>query len=213
MSVEYPIAIVTVDGDAAAGAEMWKTLSAGRLPGMHLRSLADVTGQFGALVDQLAPRTEVPGPAWLLQARRNAEARTHLLREVGALSAEEVADLAGTKATNRRATASRWIKDGHIFAVTHRGDRLYLGFQFDPETHKPKPVVGQVLRALPEQLVQGGWQLALWWATPTAWLDWRRPVDLLDDDPDAVVAAAHRERAEWVAAGSEIGAGHSTSVG
>lgn len=203
MTVEYPVAVVTVEGGTSASAELWEKLSGGQLPGVHLRSLADPTGEFAALVDQLSPRTAVPGPAWLLQARRNAAARSELLQEVGALTASEVAELAGTKASNRRATASRWLTECQIFAVTHQGTRLFPAFQFDPETHKPKSVVRQVLRELPDQLVRGGWQLALWWTTPTAWLDWRRPLDLMDEEPEAVVAAAVRERAEWSAAGAE----------
>jgi uncharacterized protein (DUF2384 family) len=36
------------------------------------------------------------------------------------------------------------------------------------------------------------WQSALWFATPTSWLDDRRPVDLLDTDPAAIESAAGR---------------------
>lgn len=203
MTVEYPVAVVTVEGGTTAPAELWAKLSGEQLPGVHLRSLADPAGEFAALVDQLAPRTAIPGPAWLLQARRNAAARNELLQEVSALTTAQVAELSGSKASNRRATASRWLTERQIFAVTHQGARLYPAFQFDPETHKPKPVVRQVLRELPDQLVRGGWQLALWWTTPTAWLDWRRPLDLMDEEPEGVVAAAVRERSEWSAAGAE----------
>ena len=38
----------------------------------------------------------------------------------------------------------------------------------------------------------GDWQAALWFTSPTGWLDDRRPVDLLDEDPAAVEAAAAR---------------------
>lgn len=203
MTMEYPVAVVTVEDGTPAGVELWEKLSDGQLPGVHLRSLADPAGDFAGLVDQLAPRTAVPGPAWLLQARRNAAARSELLQEVGALTAAEVADFAGTKVSNRRATASRWLAERRTFAVAHQGARLFPAFQFDPETHKPKSLVREVLRELPDQLVRGGWQLALWWTTPTAWLDWRRPLDVMDQEPEAVIAAAARERAEWVAAGAE----------
>ena len=209
MTSEYPVAVVTVEVGSTSSNELWELLNAQRLPGMHLRSPGDPAGQFSALVDQLAPRTAVPGPAWLLQARRNAAARYELLQEVGALTAEQVADLAGTRAANRRATASRWQQERQIFAVTHQGVRLFPAFQFDPEAHRPKPVVRQVLQTLPEQLMRGGWQLALWWTTPTAWLDWRRPLDLMDEQPEAVVEAAGHERDEWAAAGAE--AAHAAS--
>ena len=40
------------------------------------------------------------------------------------------------------------------------------------------------------------WQLALWFVAENEWLAGRRPVDLLDTDPDQVVFAA-----EWAARG------------
>jgi hypothetical protein len=35
-----------------------------------------------------------------------------------------------------------------------------------------------------------GWEIALWFTTASGWLDDRRPVDLLDEDPAEIVAAA-----------------------
>jgi len=35
--------------------------------------------------------------------------------------------------------------------------------------------------------------MALWFVTPTSWLGGTRPVDLLDEGPDAVINAARRE--------------------
>ncbi len=93
---------------------------------------------FEAVVDAVtAP--QVPKPGWFAQARRNAEARQAFLDEVGALSSEEVATLAGSRATNRRSTATRWQAEGRTFAVTHAGRTIYPGFQFDPATGLPKP--------------------------------------------------------------------------
>jgi uncharacterized protein (DUF2384 family) len=42
------------------------------------------------------------------------------------------------------------------------------------------------------------WQAALWFVGPNGWLGSRRPVDLLESEPDAVVAAARREADERV---------------
>jgi hypothetical protein len=36
------------------------------------------------------------------------------------------------------------------------------------------------------------WHAALWFTSPTGWLDDRRPVEVLDDDPSAVETAAGR---------------------
>jgi uncharacterized protein (DUF2384 family) len=38
--------------------------------------------------------------------------------------------------------------------------------------------------------LSGEWQMALWFTTPSPWLDGRRPVDLLHSDPEAVLRAA-----------------------
>ncbi|MDA8295836.1 MAG: hypothetical protein M0004_04465 [Actinomycetota bacterium] len=52
-----------------------------------------------------------------------------------------------------------------------------------------------MLAALPSAMC--GWALALWWGTPLDVLDWARPLDRLDDDHDAVVAAARAESVDW----------------
>lgn len=143
----------------------------------------------------------VPQPAWFAQVQRNAAARDQFLRELGALGSEQVAELSGSHAENRRATAYRWQESGRIFSVTHLGRAVFPGFQFDPDTGQPKPQVQSVLEALPPSLQ--GWQRALWWTTPSDLLDWRRPVDVLDESPDEVVMAALAEADDWRAAAGE----------
>jgi hypothetical protein len=140
------------------------------------------------LAAAMTPDVPVPTPSVVLQARRNAEARASMLEEFGALTAAEVADLAGSEAKNTSALAGRWRREGRLLAVEHRGNLYYPGFQFD-SAGKPKPVIAGVLRYLGSQDVSP-WQQALWFSTANGWLRGRRPVDLLDDEPDAVVAAA-----------------------
>lgn len=140
----------------------------------------------------------MPPPAWFAQARRNAEARQAFLDEFGALTSEQIASLAGSQATNRRATAHRWQAEQRIFAVIHHGQALYPGFQFDPETGRPRAAVAEVLGSLP--FAMSGWALALWWVTPVDGLDWARPADRLDAAPAEVVDAARLETADWAQA-------------
>jgi hypothetical protein len=55
-------------------------------------------------------------------------------------------------------------------------------------------VVRDVLDALPVAEMTE-WEVALWWASANGWLNGgERPVDVIDDDPAAVVEAARRER-------------------
>lgn len=128
-----------------------------------------------------------PHPAVLDQARRNADFRADFLARHDVLDAGQVHDLYGSKADNTAALAGRWRNAGKIFGVEHRGRILYPAFQFD-DTGRPKPVVAAVLKALGRR---GPWQIASWFTAPDGWLpDDRRPVDVMDADPDAVAEAA-----------------------
>jgi hypothetical protein len=126
------------------------------------------------------------------QERRNAEARSALLDEFGALTSQEVADLAGSGDTDRAALTNRWKQDGRIFCVGVQGETRFPGFQFDSEG-KPRKIIAGVIEALAEKLTE--WQLALWFLTANGWLGGRRPVDLLDSESGEVIEAARQESA------------------
>ncbi|MCP3963187.1 MAG: hypothetical protein GY719_35555 [bacterium] len=149
--------------------------------------------QMEQMIESMMP-TGVPGKAAVLQAQRNAEAREALLRDFGALTSAEVADLAGSKAANRAALANRWRKEGRIFAVTHRGQTLFVSFQLDADG-RPLPVIAQVLEAFGGD---EGWQTALWFLAGNGWLGDSRPIDLLISEPERVAEAARREAAAFV---------------
>jgi hypothetical protein len=140
------------------------------------------------LAEAMTPEAEVPTPAIVLQARRNAEARVSLLREFGALTAAQVAELAGSEARNTSALASRWRREGRVLGVEHHGTTYFPAFQFD-EHGRPKPAVADALVHL-QVPAASSWQQALWFTTANGWLGGRRPVDVLDEQPAAVVSAA-----------------------
>jgi hypothetical protein len=158
--------------------ETWRTLSGER--------------RFVDLIERLMPeRLEV------LQARRNAEARTALLGEFGALRSAEVAELAGSRAANRAALANRWRAENRVVAVPVGDELLYPGFQFTPEG-RPHPTVAAAVAILRSQPSVSDWQAALWFVGANGWLGGQRPVDLVDEDPGAVEDAARREVEELV---------------
>lgn len=158
-----------------------------------LRNLVAHGRTVERLVEALMPdEIAIATPAAVLQARRNAEARSALLEEFGALRSQEVADLAGSRASNRAALANRWRAESRVVAVPVSDDLLYPGFQFSAEGG-PRPAVGAALGWLRSDRQTTDWQAALWFVSPTGWLGGRRPVDLLDDDPDAIVDAARQE--------------------
>jgi len=145
------------------------------------------TAQLERVVDTLLP-TEVPSAAAVWHAQRSAEARAALLREWGAWSAAELADRAGSSASNRAALASAWRTSGRVVGVEWRGRTIFPAFQFTADG-QPRPELAGILGHL-RRAGMSDWQTALWFATETGWLDDRRPIDVLDDEPDAVEAAA-----------------------
>jgi hypothetical protein len=158
---------------------------------MHSRSRAiDSEG----LIESMLP-VSVPSAVAVLQARRNALAREKLFQEFGALTSAEVADLAGSRAANKAALAHRWRQEGRIFSLPHRGAHYFPGFQFD-EQGQPIAAVAEVIRRLGERLSE--WGLAMWLTASNGWLGGRRPVELLHEEPDAVVNAADQETAGLV---------------
>lgn len=143
------------------------------------------------LIEAMLPSGQVPAGVDVLQARRNAEARWRLLSEFGALSAAEVAAAAGSRSRNASALAGRWLREGRVVAVTHRGARYFPAFQFD-EAGRPLAAVGRAIEHLGDL---GEWQRALWFLTASSLLSDRRPVDLLRERPDEVVRAAEADAA------------------
>jgi hypothetical protein len=144
--------------------------------------------QTEALVDALLATDDPPSPQAMAEAERQAVLRTRLLQDFGAYSSEELAKLVGSEASNRAQVAHRWSKEGRIFGVVHRGRTVFLGFQFDPDG-RPLPVIAPVLEALDGW---DGWDVVGWFVFRNPLLDQRRPVDLLLDEPDAVVGAARQ---------------------
>lgn len=132
--------------------------------------------------------SEIPDESRVIQLQRQAEARARYLREFRTYTSQEVARLGGSKARNESALASRWRSAGKVFAVQVDNVDRFPAFQFDEE-FKPRPVIARVLQAFGDRKP---WSVALWFASNSGWLGGARPVDLLEERPDAVVEAAER---------------------
>jgi hypothetical protein len=137
-------------------------------------------------VADIPPADDEPLAAAVL--RRDADARLALVREWGAWSAAELADRAGARASDRYALADAWRGNGRIVGVDWNGRTVYPAFQFAADG-QPRPVIGRVLAHL-RRAGLTDWQAMLWFTSPTAWLDDRRPVDVLEEAPSAVEGAA-----------------------
>jgi hypothetical protein len=132
----------------------------------------------------------IVSPAAAQQARRNAEARQELIDEFGLFDSDQLAEMVGSKAKNRSATASRWLAERRVFAVEHLGHRYFPAFQFGVDS-RPRPIVRRILEVFEPHSLDG-WEIALWFTTASGWLDDQRPVDRLAATPDDVVMSAER---------------------
>ncbi len=117
----------------------------------------------------------------------NARLRSRYLQETPLLTGAEVRVASGLNPRNKSEPASRWKREGKLFAVRRSGVDHYPAFQFADGA--PKPVVKAILAALPKDMT--AWQIAMWFASGNGWLDGAEPQERLSD-PDAVVDAARR---------------------
>ena len=117
----------------------------------------------------------------------NAFLRSKYFQETPLLTGAEVRAASGLKPRNKSEPASRWKREGRLFAVRRSGIDHYPAFQFADGT--PRPVIKKILSALPKGMT--AWQIAMWFASGNGWLDGDEPQECLSD-PDAVVDAARR---------------------
>lgn len=117
----------------------------------------------------------------------NARLRADYLRETPLLAAADIRAASGLAPRNRSEPASRWKREGRLFAVRRSGIDLYPAFQF--ADGGPRPAVKAILAALPDGMT--GWQTAMWFASANGWLDGAAPQDRLSE-PEAVIEAARR---------------------
>ena len=117
----------------------------------------------------------------------NARLRAGYLQETPLLTAAEVRAASGLQPRNKSEPASRWKREGKLFAVRRSGIDLYPAFQFADGA--PRPVVKKVLAALPKGMT--GWQVAMWFASGNGWLDGAEPQEYLSA-PEAIIDAARK---------------------
>ena len=115
----------------------------------------------------------------------NTRLRANYLQETPCLTAAQVHAASGLNPGNRSEPASRWKREGRLFAVRRSGIDLYPAFQF--EDGVPRPVIKKILAALPNDMT--GWQIAMWFASGNGWLGGDEPQERLTD-PNAVIDAA-----------------------
>jgi len=146
---------------------------------------------MNSLIETFAPSHEIPTAPAVLQARRNALARTQFLEKYGALEAKDAVTLAGYRSKNPHEQVGRWLGSGKVFAVEWGGKRLLPAFQFDESTGQPRPEVAALLTAFEGR--RKGWEIALWMASPNGWLRGKRPIDFWPAKIEKVLEVARLE--------------------
>jgi len=143
------------------------------------------------IVGALLPDIAISDTA-LAQARMMVDAKSTILESGDFLPATEIASLAGYSAKNPSAQPNKWKKDGAIFAIQHKGNDYFPMYALDAEeNYRPYKALAEVLRIFGE--TKTGWGIAFWFAGLNSFLDDRRPQDLLESEPDLVIAAAKDE--------------------
>lgn len=81
-----------------------------------------------------------------------------------------------------------WLERGRLFALEQEGVQLFPRYAFD-SIGEPVPVLKEVLNALAGR---SPFQIAAWFESTSAYLDGKRPREVLELDGAAVVVAALR---------------------
>jgi hypothetical protein len=147
-----------------------------------------LNGEIETRFEELIDEYLALGPTTLTkqEAERQAKFRQRVVSEQGGYTAAELADLNGSRASNRSRLASGWRATGRIFGVDFLDRTIYLAFQFDGRGH-PLPAIAEVLRYFsgwPE------WEVAGWFVRPNGLLGHAAPVELLRTAPERVTVAA-----------------------
>lgn len=155
-----------------------------------IRSSAAAVGSALAAV----PTYTEPALARAVQAEKNLYDRIDA--EFGLLTASEIGRRLGSRSRAPRNLAASTRLAGRLVAVQRGNQLLYPGFQLAPDG-QPLPVMER-LRRLAAEHGRSETGIVQWLCTPTTYLDGRRPVDLLPDEPDTVLDVAARAwGVEW----------------
>ena len=159
----------------------------------NARSKAVTEKNIEKLVEVILAGEARPSVAEIEIERDNAAIRADYVRVVPTLNSAQVRERCDIKPRNKSEPASRWKREGRIFAIRNGGVDQFPSFQF--ASRSPKPIVREILRKLPSEM--SAWQIALWFNSPNGWLDGMCPSEALDKR-DEVLDAAHQESQEII---------------
>jgi hypothetical protein len=110
------------------------------------------------------------------------------------LTVGDVAKRLGGRSSDVSFDLYRWAADRRIFAINHHGIDYFPAFGLHEAARagilalEPKPILAVLIDALGGEC--SGWQLAGWFISVNGYLDGKRPVDLMDGEPECLLEAA-----------------------
>jgi hypothetical protein len=145
-------------------------------------ALRSAPGAFEqALVDRTPIRRHDPVAQRLKQRAADA-----ILSGTAWLTSREVGVRADPEAANPHSLPSRWLSQGRIFAIEHRGQKVFPDYAFD--------LLGQPIAELRVvlKLLDGHspLRIASWFESSSSCLEGRKPRELLATQPSAVIETA-----------------------
>lgn len=138
-----------------------------------------------ALLEGVVPRA----PDMKL-VRMEANAIKAILEHCVWLTAQQIGELGRFSKSNLAAPANRWKNERKLFAVEYDGQDRFPRYALD-ENYRPLPAMETVLRILG---MISNWRIAAWFESSNAWLDNRRPRDVLATAPEDVIEAVKQYR-------------------
>ncbi len=149
---------------------------------------------YRALVESLMPPVPMPRHK-IIEAKMTARARNAVFAASDWLTAAEVAAMAGFSKTNPSTQPNKWKKEGAIFAIEQNRIDYFPAYGLNPEAnYRPYKALAEVMQVFGDK--KDAWGLAYWFAAVNSFLGGARPLDLLANKPERVIAAAADEVAD-----------------
>lgn len=113
----------------------------------------------------------------------------NVLQKTHWYTARALSEKLGSNTKNPSMTPYRWKKQQRIFAIHKGGSDYYPDYEFDT-LYQPLPIIKEIITLLDNR---SPLELALWFGTPNATLNWALPQDSVTTEPDKVLLAAQNE--------------------
>ena len=124
-----------------------------------------------------------------IEAEMFALARVAVFEDADWLTAAQVAAIAGASEKNLSAELQEAAVEGALFFIHRNGNDYFPGYALDPEQcYRPYRALRTVIEHF--EPTKDGWSLAFWFQSVNSFLGGKRPMDLLAEKPDKVIAAA-----------------------